>query len=205
MSSVNRSRVAIMVAVGMIAMVLGTAVLAQARTTNLVFVPPQPDLPFPNGVTGRCADTSDPIDAATCEIEQLGGPPAGLICDIPVTLFVVGSPEFEAFLCRTQEEAEQQQQLLDPAPVTQEGEQEAESSNVDQSFEVTSTGDNSNQCAGVQGVANTGNPQNVADLLQAIADADDFEFEEVGSDVTVSPESSTTCEQQVNQAASASG
>jgi hypothetical protein len=140
LSSVNRSRVAIMVAVGVIAMVLGTAVLAQARTTNLVFVPPQPDLPFPNGVTGRCADTSDPIDAETCEIEQLGGPPAGLICDIPVTLVVVGGPEFQAFLCRTQEEeAEQQQDPAAPAatPITQEGDQESESGEIDQGFEVS--------------------------------------------------------------------
>jgi len=89
--------------------------------------------------------------------------------------------------------------------LTQETEQDAESGDVDQTFEVTSEGDNSNQCAGVQGVSNTGNPQNVTDLLQAASEADDFEFEEVGSDITVSPESPTTCDQQVNQAASASG
>jgi hypothetical protein len=89
--------------------------------------------------------------------------------------------------------------------ITQESEQEAESGDIDQSFEVTSEGDNSNQCAGVQGVTNTGNPQNVIDLLQAASEADDFEFEEVGSGITVSPESPTTCDQQVNQAASASG
>jgi hypothetical protein len=89
--------------------------------------------------------------------------------------------------------------------ITQESEQEAESGDIDQSFEVTSEGDNSNQCAGVQGVTNTGNPQNVIGLLQAASEADDFEFEEVGSDITVSPESPTTCDQQVNQAASASG
>ena len=92
-----------------------------------------------------------------------------------------------------------------PLELTQETEQEAESGDVDQSFEVTGGGDNSNQCAGVQGVANTGNPQNVTDLLQALSEADDFEFEEVGSDITVGPESPTTCDQQVNQAASASG
>ena len=92
-----------------------------------------------------------------------------------------------------------------PLELTQETEQEAESGDVDQSFEVTSTGDNSNQCAGAQGVSNTGNPQNVIDLLQATSEADDFEFEEVGSDISVSPELPTTCDQQVNQAASASG
>jgi hypothetical protein len=39
-------------------------------------------------------------------------------------------------------------------------EQEADSGDVDQSFEVTDSGDNSNQTAGIQGVANTGNVQN---------------------------------------------
>ena len=39
-------------------------------------------------------------------------------------------------------------------------EQEAESGDVDQSFDVSGTGDNSNQTVGTQGVANTGNAQN---------------------------------------------
>ena len=89
--------------------------------------------------------------------------------------------------------------------LTQETEQEGESGELDQSFTVTSSGDNSNQCAGVQGVGNTGNPQNVTDLLQAASEADEFEFEEVGSTIDVSPTSTTTCDQKVNQAASASG
>jgi len=91
------------------------------------------------------------------------------------------------------------------AQIGQESEQETESGEVDQSFEVSSTGDNSNQCANIQGVANTGNAQNQIDLIQYGSEADDFEFDEVGSTLTVSPENSTTCDQQVNQAASASG
>jgi len=91
------------------------------------------------------------------------------------------------------------------AEIDQENEQEAESGDVDQSFEVSGSGDNSNQCAGIQGVSNTGNAQNQIDLIQFVSDADDFEFDEVGSDIDVSPESSTSCDQQVNQAASASG
>src|ERR671912_1999783 len=91
------------------------------------------------------------------------------------------------------------------AQITQEEEQEGESGEVDQSFEVTGGGDNSNQCAGIQGVANTGNAQNVIDVIQYGSTADDFEFEEVGSSIDVSPTSETTCDQQVNQAASASG
>jgi hypothetical protein len=91
------------------------------------------------------------------------------------------------------------------AQVTQEEEQEGESAELNQDFSVTSEGDNSTQCANIQGVGNTGNTQTLTDVLQYGSTADDFEFEEVGSSIDVSPENSTTCEQQVNQAASASG
>ncbi len=89
------------------------------------------------------------------------------------------------------------------AQVTQEQEQEGESGEFDQSFEVSGSGDNSNQCVGIQGAGNTGNSQNVIDLIQYGSTADDFEFEEVGSTIDVSPTNTTTCDQQVNQAASA--
>ena len=89
--------------------------------------------------------------------------------------------------------------------VTQEDEQEGEAGDLDQSFTVSSTGDNSNQCVGIQGVGNTGNSQNVTDILQYGSTADDFEFEEVGSSIDLSPENSTECTSAVNQAASASG
>jgi hypothetical protein len=92
----------------------------------------------------------------------------------------------------------------DPA-ITQDNEQDADSGDVDQSFTVTGGGDNSNQCVGLQGVANTGNAQNQIGVIQYGSEADDFEFDEAGSTITVSPEISTTCDQQVNQAASASG
>ncbi len=91
------------------------------------------------------------------------------------------------------------------AQLDQGTEQEGESGELDQSFTVTSEGDNSNQCAGIQGVGNTGNAQNVLDVIQYGSTADDFEFEEVDSSIDVSPTSETTCDQQVNQAASATG
>jgi uncharacterized membrane protein len=91
------------------------------------------------------------------------------------------------------------------AQIEQETEQEGEAGDLDQSFTVTSEGDNSNQCVGIQGVGNTGNAQNVTDLIQYGSEADDFEFEEVGSTLDVSPTSTTTCDQQVNQAATAAG
>src|ERR687898_1901117 len=91
------------------------------------------------------------------------------------------------------------------AQLDQGTEQEGESGEVDQSFEVTGEGDNSNQCVGIQGVANTGNAQNVIDLIQYDSDADDFEFEEVDSSIDVSPTNTTECTSEVNQAASATG
>src|ERR687890_1675304 len=89
--------------------------------------------------------------------------------------------------------------------VSQDFEQQAQSGDVNQSFNVSNTGDNSNQCANVQGVANTGNAQNQIGVMQYGSEADDFSFEDVGSTITVSPSNSTLCEQRVDQAASASG
>src|SRR5215204_893464 len=77
------------------------------------------------------------------------------------------------------------------AQVTQEEEQEGESAELDQSFEVTGSGDNSSQCANIQGIGNTGNAQNITDIFQ------------YGSNITVSGTNPVTCDQQVNQAASA--
>jgi hypothetical protein len=99
--------------------------------------------------------------------------------------------------------------------------QEAESGDVDQSFDVSNTGDNSNQTAGIQGVANTGNAQNQIGVFDAgngfdgneFFDDDnrffdnndgDFEFDNVGSSIEVSPTNTTSSNQRVNQSASAS-
>jgi hypothetical protein len=89
--------------------------------------------------------------------------------------------------------------------VDQGTEQDAESGEVNQSFESSSSGDNSNQCLGISFVTNTGNAQNAIDLIQDDSTADEFEFDEVSSDITVDGTNETTCDQQVNQAASASG
>ncbi len=83
-------------------------------------------------------------------------------------------------------------------------EQEAESGDVDQSFDVSSIGDNSNQTVGTQGVANTGNAQNQIGVFQIGSEVDDFEFDEVGSSIEVSPTNTTSSDQGVDQAASAS-
>ena len=89
--------------------------------------------------------------------------------------------------------------------VGQEAAQDAESGEVDQSFESSSTGDNSNQCLAPSFVTNTGNAQNQISVVQDSSVAGDFEFDEVSTDITVGGTNETTCDQQVNQAASASG
>jgi hypothetical protein len=105
--------------------------------------------------------------------------------------------------------------------ISQDFEQEAESGDVDQSFDVSSTGDNSNQTAGTQGVANTGNAQNQIGITQFGSDGDnhndnnwwnnhngdgssDFDFDDVGSSIDVSPTNTTSSNQRVDQATSAS-
>jgi len=86
--------------------------------------------------------------------------------------------------------------------VSQESSQEAESGDVDQSFTVTNFGDNSNQSAGVQGVANTGNAQSQTNVVQSGSEAGDIEVEG-GSSIEVSPEQATQTQQEVEQAAAA--
>ncbi len=89
------------------------------------------------------------------------------------------------------------------AQIGMEGEQETESGEVSQDFSATSEGDNSSQCANIQGVGQTGNAQNQLNVIQYGSEADDFEFDEVGSTITSSPTNTAECTQEVNQAASA--
>src|SRR5919206_537166 len=89
--------------------------------------------------------------------------------------------------------------------VGQEASQEADSGEVDQSFESTSTGDNSNVCLAPSFVTNTGNAQNQVGLVEADAEAGDFEFDGDGAPLTVGGANETACDQQANQGGSASG
>ena len=91
------------------------------------------------------------------------------------------------------------------AQVEQEDEQEGESGEVDQSFDVSSSGGSANQCAEILAAAQSGNAQNIQELIQTDSDADDLEAEDGGSSIDVSPELTEECEQTINQAASAAG
>jgi transcriptional regulator with XRE-family HTH domain len=86
--------------------------------------------------------------------------------------------------------------------VSQESSQEAESGDVDQSFTVTNSGDNSNQSAGVQGAVNTASAQSQTTVVQSGSEAGDVEVEG-GSSIEVSPEQGTQTQQEVEQAAAA--
>ena len=89
------------------------------------------------------------------------------------------------------------------AQVEQGFEQESDSGDVDQSFTITGGGDNSNSCVGVSGVTNTGNLQSSTGFLQYASEIEEFEQEDVGNDLSVTGDATTTCDQQVNQAAAA--
>ena len=89
--------------------------------------------------------------------------------------------------------------------IFQTSDQQAESGDADQSFDISGSGANSNQCVGAQGVTNTGNAQNTINILNIGGEIDDFELDELESSLTVSPTNTTTCDQEVNQAATAFG
>ncbi len=110
--------------------------------------------------------------------------------------------------------------------VTQDHSSESESADMGQTFEVASSGDNSDQCAGVQGAGNTASQEGGIKLIQYDAEAEDFEFEDVGghlniiqadskadnfefggegAPLTIGGANETSCEQKANQAGSASG
>ena len=86
--------------------------------------------------------------------------------------------------------------------ISQSNEQDVQSGDSSQTFNVTGGGDNSNQCVGIQGISNTGNSATNTGVLQYASDGD---VETSGGDFTISPSSTTTCDQKVDQAASASG
>ena len=89
------------------------------------------------------------------------------------------------------------------AQVAQEQEQEVESGDATQNFTVTGGGDNSSQCAGIQGITNTGNATNTTGILQYATEDSDIEVEDSGT-FAINPSTTTTCDQKVNQAAAAS-
>ncbi|MDQ4062808.1 MAG: hypothetical protein M3122_02695 [Actinomycetota bacterium] len=91
------------------------------------------------------------------------------------------------------------------AQVTQDFDQDAESGDVDQSFTITSEGSNGNQCVNANGVANTGNAQTQNGMIQYASDIEEIEQEDIGNTLSVTGNSSTECEQEVNQAAAAGG
>ena len=144
-----------MVALLAAALVLGFAIIGQARERTTLFVPSQPipgtnDGVPPGGATVSRTGTpfvlfigdEGPISGGTCDFERFGSPGGNLVCDEPTTLFLGPPPDAEidenvplsAFVCNVPVENEAQPSSS-PAPVTQEGDQESEAGEIDQSFE----------------------------------------------------------------------
>jgi hypothetical protein len=80
----------------------------------------------------------------------------------------------------------------------QETEQDADSGDVDQSVDVTNTGDNVNLCLGVLQTANTGNAQNAGGVVLDDSEADEIELDD-GSSITITPQLIVDCRQIINQ------
>jgi hypothetical protein len=87
--------------------------------------------------------------------------------------------------------------------VFQSSEQDVESGDSSQTFNVTGGGDNSNSCQGIQGISNTGNAVTNTNVLQ-YASSGEVEVDDSGN-FEIDPSQTTTCKSDVNQAASASG
>jgi hypothetical protein len=96
--------------------------------------------------------------------------------------------------------------------------QDGESGDTDQSADITNTGDNSNQCVGVQPVSNTGNAMTDIDIiietpagyqytkrfdLKDLIDELDLDLEDIGSSIEINPELTVECAQEIQQAATA--
>jgi hypothetical protein len=93
------------------------------------------------------------------------------------------------------------------AQVSQSNEQGVDSGDATQNVNVTGGGDNSNACQMVQGITNTGNATNNTSVLQYANDGAGVGVS--GGNFEISPTQNENvakvCDQQVNQAASASG
>jgi hypothetical protein len=86
--------------------------------------------------------------------------------------------------------------------VTQANEQEVQSGDSTQTFNVKGGGDNSNSCQGIQDISNTGNSVTNTGVIQSGSNGSFVGVSDSGN-FTISPSQSTVCKQSVNQAASA--
>jgi hypothetical protein len=88
--------------------------------------------------------------------------------------------------------------------ISQDNEQDTQSGATSQGIIIEGPGDNANQCIGLQPITNTGNATNQTGILQYANKGSDVGVDDAGN-LTISPSQTTTCDQKVNQAASASG
>ena len=103
-----------------------------------------------------------------------------------------------------------------------ESEQEGDSGEADQLADLSQSGDNANQCVGVQPVSNTGNAITAINIILQLPTGEqelrrhdteafldlidelDLDLEDIGSTIELDPEQAVECAQAVDQAATAS-
>ena len=88
----------------------------------------------------------------------------------------------------------------DPPVVSQEfSQRRIQSGSASPSSSFSNSGDNVNACPTTQQVVNTGNVTNQQGVSQYNTDTDDISFE--GSNITITPDQTSTCTQTIDQAA----
>ncbi len=88
---------------------------------------------------------------------------------------------------------------FDDGFASQSFDQEATSGDVDLSYTLNNSGDNSNICAPALQFGNTGNLQNAQGIVQVDSESDDITLE--GSSFTFEPSLEATCDQSIDQSA----
>jgi cytoskeletal protein RodZ len=87
--------------------------------------------------------------------------------------------------------------------LSQDNAQDTQSGASSQGIIIEGPGDNANQCIGLQPISNTGNAADNTDALQ-YASGGDVGVDNAGN-LSMKPSQTTTCDQKVDQAASANG
>ena len=91
----------------------------------------------------------------------------------------------------------------DGTELSQHNGQDTQSGASSQGIIIEGPGDNANQCIGLQPISNTGNAADNTDALQ-YGSGGDVGVDDAGN-LTMDPSQTTTCDQKVDQAASANG
>ena len=224
-SSLSRPFKLLMVAaiVAMVAAALPAIAQNNPVADPLVFGP-DPTNPG-QGDTFSCADGPPftvPAPPGNCVFVNFGPPPAGLVCDIPTTVFFLSSPgrSEAAFTCHTPSQTTPQptpqttpQPTPQPTPAPQQQvcppasqglAERSTTGNVADTFRADGAGDNSDQTAAPLQFGNSGPPQNAQGVLQECG-SQSGDIGLSGGSMTFGPTLDAPSNQEVGQSSGASG